>query len=107
MAEIDRKKHWEDVYTTKVDTEVSWYEGSPELSLLLLREAGLTPKMSVIDIGGGASRLVDALVESGQAHISVLDLSEAALATAKSRLAHCSDTMGRIGCDCMDARPPV
>ncbi|MDX1000827.1 methyltransferase domain-containing protein [Sinorhizobium medicae] len=87
MAATDRQTHWEDVYTTKADTEVSWYEDTPELSLTLLREAGLTPEMSVIDIGGGASRLVDALVESGQAHVSVLDLSAAALETANSRLA--------------------
>ncbi len=87
MAATGRQTHWEDVYTTKADNEVSWYEDSPELSLTLLREAGLTPELSVIDIGGGASRLVDALVESGQAHVSVLDLSAAALETANSRLA--------------------
>lgn len=87
MAATGRQTHWEDVYTTKADTEVSWYEDTPELSLTLLREAGLKPELSVIDIGGGASRLVDALVESGQAHVSVLDLSAAALETANSRLA--------------------
>jgi len=63
-----------------------------ELSLTLLREAGLTPEMSVIDIGGGASRLVDALAESGRAHVSVLDLSAAALKTANSRLAGAART---------------
>jgi 2-polyprenyl-3-methyl-5-hydroxy-6-metoxy-1,4-benzoquinol methylase len=87
MAATGRQTHWEDVYTTKADTELSWYEDTPELSLTLLREAGLKPELSVIDIGGGASRLVDALVESGQAHVSVLDLSAAALETANSRLA--------------------
>ncbi|MCV9960316.1 class I SAM-dependent methyltransferase [Pararhizobium sp. BT-229] len=92
MAATDRQTHWEDVYTTKADTEVSWYEDSPDLSLTLLREAGLTPEMSVIDIGGGASRLVDALVEFGQAHVSVLDLSAAALETANSRLADAART---------------
>ena len=66
---------------------MSWYEAAPELSLALLREAGLAPEMSVIDIGGGASRLVDALVAGGQEHVTVLDLSAAALETAKSRLA--------------------
>ncbi|CAN7741218.1 class I SAM-dependent methyltransferase [Neorhizobium sp. LjRoot104] len=86
MTATDRQNHWEGVYKAKADTEVSWYEDTPELSLALLREAGLTPEMSVIDIGGGASRLVDALVEFGQAHVSVLDLSRAALDTANSRL---------------------
>ncbi|HEY0033054.1 MAG TPA: SAM-dependent methyltransferase, partial [Devosia sp.] len=85
MTTVDRRSHWENVYTTKGESEVSWYEETPELSLELLREAGLTPGMSVIDIGGGASRLVDALASAGQAHISVLDLSVAALEAAKSR----------------------
>ena len=87
MTMTDRQTHWDNVYTTKAEAEVSWYEATPEFSLALMREAGLTPDMSVIDIGGGASRLVDALQASGQAHVSVLDLSEAALDVAKSRLA--------------------
>jgi len=89
MPTPGRQTHWQTVYTTKSDTEVSWYEATPELSLALLAEAGLTPTMSVIDIGGGASRLVDVLVASGQAHVTILDLSAAALETAKARL---SDT---------------
>jgi cyclopropane fatty-acyl-phospholipid synthase-like methyltransferase len=87
MTANNQTAHWEHVYTAKADTEVSWYEEAPDLSLTLLREAGLTPEMTVIDIGGGASRLVDTLVEAGQKHVSVLDLSSAALATARSRLA--------------------
>lgn len=88
MTTADRQTHWEGVYTTKAETDVSWYEDTPQLSLALLREAGLTPKMSVVDIGGGTSRLVDALEASGQAHVTVLDLSAAALETAKARLAN-------------------
>lgn len=88
MTTVDRQSHWENVYTTKGEGEVSWYEDTPALSLELLREAGLTSSMSVIDIGGGASRLVDALVSEGQAQMTVLDLSSAALETAKSRLAN-------------------
>jgi ubiquinone/menaquinone biosynthesis C-methylase UbiE len=87
MATPDRRTHWQGVYTTKSDSEVSWYEDTPELSLTLLHEAGLTPGMSVIDIGGGASRLVDTLVDADQAHVCVLDLSSAALGRARSRLA--------------------
>jgi ubiquinone/menaquinone biosynthesis C-methylase UbiE len=86
MATLDRQTHWQGVYTTKTDSQVSWYEDTPELSLKLLRQAGLTPEMSVIDVGGGASRLVDVLVAAGQVHMSVLDLSAAALETAHSRL---------------------
>jgi ubiquinone/menaquinone biosynthesis C-methylase UbiE len=87
MATPDRQTHWQGVYTTRSDTDVSWYEETPKLSLTLLQEAGLTPAMAVVDIGGGASRLVDTLVDAGQAHVAVLDLSSAALGRAKSRLA--------------------
>ncbi|MBW9064009.1 class I SAM-dependent methyltransferase [Rhizobium herbae] len=88
MTAIDRQTHWEGVYTTKAESEVSWYEDTPGLSLALLQEAGLAPAMSVVDIGGGTSRLVDALEAFDQAHVTVLDLSAAALETAKARLAN-------------------
>jgi ubiquinone/menaquinone biosynthesis C-methylase UbiE len=104
MTTVDRRSHWENVYTTKGESEVSWYEETPELSLELLREAGLTPGMSVIDIGGGASRLVDALASAGQAHMSVLDLSVAALETAKSRLKH-PEWVQWLVCDVMAWTP--
>ncbi|KAA0694520.1 class I SAM-dependent methyltransferase [Neorhizobium sp. P12A] len=90
MTATDRKAHWQNVYTTKAENEVSWYEDTPDLSLRLLSEAGLMPEMSVIDIGGGASHLVDTLEASGQAGIAVLDLSDAALDTTKARLADAS-----------------
>lgn len=86
MDEADRRDHWQGVYTSKAETDVSWYEDVPELSMELLRDAGLQPGMSVIDIGSGASHLVDALVSYGAAHVGILDLSAAALETAKSRL---------------------
>jgi SAM-dependent methyltransferase len=82
----DRSDHWQQVYQTKADDAVSWFEASPDTSLDLLDAAGLTQNDAVIDIGGGASRLVDALVARGQAHVSVLDLSAAALDVARTRL---------------------
>lgn len=87
----DKQKHWETVYTSKNETEVSWYEDCPELSLALLRKAGLQSNHAVIDVGGGASRLVDYLVSQGQAHVTVLDLSAAALDIAKARLGNHAD----------------
>ncbi len=81
-----RQAHWEGVYSTKGEHEVSWFEESPELSLRLIAEAGIGTAASIIDVGGGASRLVDALVERGQSHVTVLDLSSAALDTARRRL---------------------
>ncbi|MBU1303990.1 MAG: class I SAM-dependent methyltransferase [Alphaproteobacteria bacterium] len=86
MSKDDRLSHWDSVYTAKNEDEVSWFEPSPDLSLELLSEAGLRTDMSFVDIGGGASRLVDALVRLQVADIAVLDLSEAALRTAQARL---------------------
>lgn len=83
----ERQAHWQRVYTSKEENQLSWHEDAPALSLALLGEAGLRPKMAVVDIGGGTSRLVDVLVASEQAHITILDLSAAALDTAKKRLA--------------------
>lgn len=81
----DRQLHWETVYRTKSDEQVSWSEPDPSISLALIDAAGCRPDHAVIDIGGGASRLVDRLVERKQAHVAVLDLSAAALARAKGR----------------------
>jgi 2-polyprenyl-3-methyl-5-hydroxy-6-metoxy-1,4-benzoquinol methylase len=82
----ERQVHWENVYASKAETEVSWYEESPDLSLALLEEAGIGTDAAVIDIGGGASKLVDALLARGQAHIAVLDLSSKALEHAQARV---------------------
>lgn len=80
----DSKTHWETVYATKDVQEVSWFEDSPALSLALIDAAKDSP-FSVIDIGGGASRLAGALLERGN-DVTVLDLSSAALDVAKARL---------------------
>ncbi len=82
----NRKPHWENVYTTKGENEVSWFQENPSPSLELITEVGAKPCSTIIDIGGGASRLVDSLVENGFRAVTVLDLSEAALAAAKTRL---------------------
>jgi trans-aconitate methyltransferase len=86
MSNGQRHAHWENVYQTRAEREVSWFQQSPEISLDLIRATGAGVDSSIIDIGGGASRLVDAIVDEGFAAITVLDLSEKALATAKARL---------------------
>jgi 2-polyprenyl-3-methyl-5-hydroxy-6-metoxy-1,4-benzoquinol methylase len=86
MAAPDRQAHWDNVYRTKREDEVSWFQASPSLSLDLIRAAGVEHNASIIDVGGGAARLVDALTEEGFANLTVLDVSEAATETAKGRL---------------------
>ena len=86
MTEFDRQAHWQSVYSSKDETELSWFEQSPAISLDLIRRSGAHSGTSIIDIGGGASRLVDALLDGGYRTISVLDLSEKALSVALARL---------------------
>ncbi|MBB4052629.1 SAM-dependent methyltransferase [Devosia subaequoris] len=87
----EREDHWQGVYSTKGEDEVSWFEESPAFSLGLLDAAGLRQEHALVDIGGGASRLVDALIARGQAWVSVLDLSQAALDIARARLPEVSN----------------
>lgn len=81
-----QKEHWEKVYTSKAASEVSWFQERAELSLRLIQEAGIGKEASLIDVGGGASTLVDDLLALGYEDLTVLDLSGAALETAKARL---------------------
>ncbi len=81
-----RQAHWEKVYKTKGEREVSWFEENPAISMDLIRATNVGHDARIIDIGGGNSRLVDALLAEGFSAVAVLDLSEQALATACSRL---------------------
>ena len=84
---IDRKAHWENVYANKSPLRVSWYQKDPDLSLQLIRNTRLALDAAIIDVGGGASTLVDKLCEQAYTNVAVLDVSANALAHAKSRLA--------------------
>src|SRR5687768_4897310 len=83
---MDRLQHWDRVYTTKAENDVSWFEALPDVSLRLMEAAGLTPETCVLDVGGGDSRLVDVLVARGLTCLAVLDVSPAALQRAQARL---------------------
>lgn len=85
-SQNSRASHWEGVYLKKAATAVSWYRDHLETSLALLEQVGLTPQSHVIDVGGGASTLVDDLLDRRVQTITVLDLSAAALAIARYRL---------------------
>lgn len=79
-------EHWDEVYRTKRSTSVSWYQTSPEPTLKALDRLSIAPSASLIDVGGGASNLVDALVERGWSDLSVLDIAAPALEVARQRL---------------------
>ena len=83
---MDRKVHWDAIYTTKSPDEVSWFQASPELSLTLIAATGVGKDVRIIDVGGGASVLVDRLLDAGFSRLTVLDISAAALRRARERL---------------------
>ena len=78
---MNRKAHWEQVYSIKSPLEVSWYQAKPTLSLQLIAITGLPLDAPIIDVGGGASILVDYLSKLGYQYLSVLDISGKALAS--------------------------
>ncbi len=80
------KDHWERVYSTNAADAVSWYQVHAEHSLELIRGTGIPQTGAIIDVGGGASTLVDDLLADGYAALTVLDLSATALETARRRL---------------------
>jgi SAM-dependent methyltransferase len=79
-------EHWEDIYTSRPPDVVSWYEPVPLMSRKLVVEACGEGAESVIDVGGGSSRLVDELLDLGIKRVAVLDISETGLAVSKRRL---------------------
>ena len=68
MNSIERHAHWQTVYQTKGEHDVSWFEESPAISLELIRATAVSTTASIIDIGGGTSRLVDALLDDKRVH---------------------------------------
>ena len=80
------KEHWEQVYKTKSTDSVSWFQEHALRSQLLIRQTGVSLSAPIIDVGGGASTLVDDLLADGYSHLTVLDLSSAAIAVTKNRL---------------------
>lgn len=83
---MQSKEHWDRVYATKPAELVSWFQVHAEQSLRLIRGTGVPRSGSIIDVGGGASTLVDDLLTDGYSDLTVLDLSASALSAAKQRL---------------------
>ena len=107
MTESPSDAHWESVYRTKVPDKVSWYRPHLEVSLELLVQAGLNPESRVIDIGAGASTLVDDLVARGVRSVTALDVSESALRIARDRLGPAASRVRWMIGDITTARLPA
>ena len=83
---LDEKQHWDDVYGKKTPDQVSWYRPHLERSLLSIEEAKIPKDAAIIDVGGGASTLVDDLLERRYSNLTVLDLSSKAIISTRKRL---------------------
>lgn len=83
---MQSREHWENVYTSIPENEVSWFQQHAQRSIKLIRKHKPEKASSIIDVGGGASTLVDDLLEYGYSKVSVLDLSQKALAKSRLRL---------------------
>lgn len=81
-----KKQHWENVFSTKTETEVSWYQKQPKTSIQLIQACKVAKDANIIDIGGGDSYLIDHLLDLGYTNLFLLDISEAAINRAKKRL---------------------
>ncbi|MFA9460297.1 class I SAM-dependent methyltransferase [Thiohalorhabdus methylotrophus] len=101
-----RKGHWERIYHEKDESEVSWHQDRPQMSLALIGQAGTAPDEPIIDIGGGAAHLVDALLDRGHSDVTVLDLAGSALAQARERLGERAASVAWIEADVTAWEPP-
>jgi SAM-dependent methyltransferase len=88
---LGASEHWEHVYRTRQASEVSWYRRHLERSLAFIEAAAPERDARILDVGGGASTLVDDLLGKGYRHLSVLDLSKTALRTVRDRLGASAD----------------
>lgn len=101
-----RERHWEALYRRQAPTRVSWYQDSPTRSLAMIERTGIARDARIVDVGGGASTLVDRLLERGFANVTVLDIASAALAAAKARLGERAQRVEWVVADVTAWRPP-
>jgi trans-aconitate methyltransferase len=100
-----RTDHWQTVYMTKAVDSVSWYQPVPETSLSALAGLPVDNSASLIDIGGGASALADSLLEQGWRDLTVLDISDAALAVSRARLGELAKSVDWVTVDITTWQP--
>lgn len=104
---MNKKEHWEKVFATKQEAEVSWYQQRPETSLDFFKEHSISKDAKIIDIGGGDSYLIDSLLEMGYANLYLLDISENAILRIQKRLGEKANLVTFIISDILDYQPEV
>jgi SAM-dependent methyltransferase len=106
MPDDERRAHWDHVYATRNPDELAWHQARPALSLELIERAGMGNEARIVDLGGGASRLVDALVDDGFQRVTVLDISPEALGRVKERLGDRARLVTWVAADITRWKPP-
>ena len=101
------KEHWENIYNTKNEQEVSWFQEYPKTSMKFIELINLPLNANIIDIGGGDSHFVDALLDKGYSNIYVLDISANAIERAKRRLGERASKVHWIESDVTEFEPQV
>ena len=100
--ELDKKQHWENVFATKSETEVSWYQEKPETSLQFFERNNIPKTAKILEIGGGDSYLIDNLLEQGYESLTLLDISENAIERIKKRLGEKAEKVRFVVSDILD-----
>ena len=103
---MSRAEHWENVYQTKGPDQVSWFQAEARLSRQLIESLAPRKSSAIIDIGAGASTLVDGLLDAGYTALTVLDLSPAALAIARTRVGAHAHRVEWLAADVLEAALP-
>jgi SAM-dependent methyltransferase len=102
---VESADHWRRIYEIRSPTELSWYEALPQHSLDLVRATGLPLDASILDVGAGASLLVDHLLTAGYSDVTVLDIAPAAFAQTQSRLGPAATRVTWIAGDVLEFEP--
>lgn len=104
---MQQKEHWEKVFAAKAENEVSWFQTYPKTSVAFLELFNLPLDANIIDVGGGDSHFVDALLDKGYKNIYVLDISANAIERAKKRLEARADMVNWIVSDITEYEPKI
>ena len=104
---MNKKVHWKNVFSTKTEKEVSWYQEYPQTSVDFLTASHLPLDAKIIDIGGGDSRFIDALLDLGYTDLTLLDISSKAIERVQKRLGTKAGKVKFIVSDVLDFEPTV
>lgn len=102
---MTKKEHWENVFSTKQEKEVSWYQEYPKLSVDFVTALELPLDAKIIDIGGGDSYFIDALIDLGYTNLTLLDISSKAIERSNKRLGNKADKVTFVVSDVLEFKP--